>query len=216
MSLSEEPQTRRRGAALESALLDAAWQELSERGYDALTIDGVAERAGTSRPVIYRRWAGKPELVQAALVHGLRTERGAVPDTGTLRGDLIALMRRANEGRVSVAIMVSARLGEFYRETGTSMADLRNVIVGDGPSSIEAVLDRAAARGEVDPATITPRIARLALDLLRLEVLMTFRPVPIEVIEEIVDTIFLPLVEKRGHQIDSEKPVARPRARGLD
>ena len=46
---------RRRGPALEEALLDAAWTELTERGYDEMTIDAVAVRAGTSRAVLYRR-----------------------------------------------------------------------------------------------------------------------------------------------------------------
>ena len=46
---------RRRGIALEEALLDAAWAELTERGYDGFTIDAVAARAGTSRAVLYRR-----------------------------------------------------------------------------------------------------------------------------------------------------------------
>ena len=148
--------------------------------------------------MIYRRWAGKPELVRAALTHGLRAEPAVVPDTGTLRGDLVALMRRANERRVGVAIM-SARDSASSTARPDKLADLRNVIVGDGPGSIEAVLSRAASRGEIDPAKITPRIAQLPLDLLRNEVLMTFRPVPDETIAEIVDTIFLPLVATRDH-----------------
>ena len=73
----QKPQ-RRRGAALEEALLDAAWSELSERGYDDMTIDAVAVRAGTSRAVLYRRWPNKQELVLAALAHEVRKD--AVPD----------------------------------------------------------------------------------------------------------------------------------------
>src|SRR5580658_8726409 len=59
--------TRRRGAALEHALLDAAWAELQDVGYAALTIEAVADRAGTSRAVLYRRWRNRPELVIAAM-----------------------------------------------------------------------------------------------------------------------------------------------------
>ncbi len=55
---------------------------------------------------------------------------------------------------------------------------------------------RAVERGEIDPATLTPRIASLPFDLLRGETMMTLRPVAPEVIEEIVDTIFLPLVRR--------------------
>ncbi|MCO6003758.1 TetR/AcrR family transcriptional regulator C-terminal ligand-binding domain-containing protein [Actinoallomurus purpureus] len=53
-------------------------------------------------------------------------------------------------------------------------------------------------RGEIDPARLTPRIAELATDLLRHELLMTLQPVPEETITEIVDDIFLPLVRPRG------------------
>lgn len=87
---------RRRGDVLESALLEAAWEELAEHGYDALTIDAVATRAGTSRPVVYRRWAGKRELVLAAIAHLGAQEHRPPADTGSLRGDLIALLDKAS------------------------------------------------------------------------------------------------------------------------
>ena len=69
MSLTKSARApqRRRGAALENALLDAAWDELVEKGYDGFTIESVAERAQTARAVIYRRWATKPELMRAAI-----------------------------------------------------------------------------------------------------------------------------------------------------
>ena len=58
--------TRRRGEALESALLDAAWDELQAAGYAGLTFEAVADRAGTSRAVLYRRWRNRADLVVAA------------------------------------------------------------------------------------------------------------------------------------------------------
>ena len=64
--------TRRRGAELEEALLEAAWQELEERGYAGLTMENVATRAGTSRPVIARRWRSKAELTIATLRHQIQ------------------------------------------------------------------------------------------------------------------------------------------------
>ena len=104
MSLKDAmPPQRRRGEALETALLDAAWAELAERGYDELTIDAVATRAGTSRAVLYRRWPGKPELVLAALVHQVENRTVEAPDTGSLRGDVVALLSEANKVRPRVA-----------------------------------------------------------------------------------------------------------------
>ena len=83
---------RRRGEELEDALLTAAWQELLEVGYPKLTMENVAARAGTSKPVIYRRWPTRPKLVIAALAHNLPLEEADI-DTGSLRGDLIELVR---------------------------------------------------------------------------------------------------------------------------
>ena len=67
------PPTRRRGSTLEAALLQAAWDELTEAGYAAFTMEGVAARAKTSRAVLYRRWPNRPQLVVAALgrTHGI-------------------------------------------------------------------------------------------------------------------------------------------------
>ena len=54
--------SRRRGTKLEDALLDAAWEELQEVGYTRLTMEAVAARAGTSKPVLYRRWPNRARL----------------------------------------------------------------------------------------------------------------------------------------------------------
>lgn len=194
MSLNDgNPPQRRRGKALEEALLNAAWAELVERGYDEFTIDNAATRAGTSRAVLYRRWSSKAELIHAALVHSATQDQVAAPDTGTLRGDLIEVLKRANNKRARLATAVFTQLGEFYRASGTTLADLAGLVQG-GTSAMDQALRRAVDRGEIDPARLTERIARLPGDLFRYELLSTLKPVPDHVIEEIVDSIFLPLV----------------------
>ena len=195
MNLKEDGvQRRRRGQELENALLAAAWDELNEHGYDALTIDAVATRAGTSRPVLYRRWPGKHELVRAAIGYGVAQDRAEPPDTGTLRGDVLALLRQANRTRIGLATLLTIQLASYYDETGTSLSDLREVLLGGRDSATEQIVRRGVERGEIDPAKLTPRIARLPFDLLRQEVLLTLQPLPDDAIKEIVDTIFLPLV----------------------
>lgn len=185
---------RRRGRALEEALLDAAWAELAERGYDDFTIDAVAARAGTSRAVLYRRWPGKQELVLAALLYEVGKDIVVTPDTGSLRGDVIALLRQANKVRVGLATQMFSRLGGFYRQTGTSLAELSAFVQGGRDALLEQAIQRAIDRGEIDPERVTERIARLPVDLFRHEVLMTLKPLSDEAIQEIVDTIFLPLL----------------------
>ena len=188
---------RRRGAALEEALLDAAWAELTERGYDDMTIDAVAVRAGTSRAVLYRRWPNKQELVLAALAHEVRKDVVVIPDTGSLRGDVIELLRQANKLRVGLVAALMTRLGGFYQQTGRSLDDLRAFIQGDRDAILEQIIERAIDRGEIRPEQVTERIARVPVELFRYEILMTLQPLSDDAIVEIVDTIFLPLLESR-------------------
>ncbi|MGB3476503.1 MAG: TetR/AcrR family transcriptional regulator [Mycobacterium sp.] len=199
MSLKSDavPQ-RRRGAALESALLDAAWDELNERGYDAFTVEGVAARATTSRAVLYRRWPGKPELVHAALIAAITKDPITVPDTGSLRGDVISLLRQASSRRGQLAVTVITRLGGFYRDTGINIADLRDVLEDERGATMDKLIARAVARGEIGSDQITGRVAQLPTDLLRHDVLFTLAPPTDDAIEEIVDTVFLPLVRLGG------------------
>ncbi len=186
--------TRRRGAALEDALLTAAWAELTENGYGSFTMEAVASRAQTSTPVLYRRWPDRWELAIAAVRHYGQQNPVSVPDTGTLRGDLIAFLREASAKRAEVAAVFSLRMAEFFAETDTSPAQLRDRMAAGRASQLDAIYDRAVARGEVDAAVLTPRRRTLAFDLLRSELVMTLRPVPRTVIEEIVDQIALPVL----------------------
>jgi AcrR family transcriptional regulator len=192
------PPQRRRGEALETALLDAAWAELSERGYDELTIDAVATRAGTSRAVLYRRWPSKQDLVLATLSEYVRKDFVEAPDTGSLRGDVIGLLKLANKLRVRMAMVVFTQLGGFYREADTNLAELGAYVQGGRDVVLDEVIERAVARGEIKPGQVSARVARVPVDLFRYELMMTLQPVPERVIEEIVDDVFLPLVRQSG------------------
>ena len=136
--------TRRRGATLEHALLDAAWQELQESGYAKLTMERVADRADTSRAVIYRRWRNRPELVIAAMRHHQPVLSGAIPDTGTLRGDTLAVLRRASAriteiGPGTVIGMLSDLLSDEE-----AFEQILDQLLRSGGEVMSSVLDRAA------------------------------------------------------------------------
>jgi AcrR family transcriptional regulator len=195
VSLNESGVTRRRrGEELEHVLLAAAWDELMENGYSAFTIDAVAARAGTSRPVVYRRWPTKKDLMIAAISAAGEKSRSEPPNTGSLRSDMIAVLQEANRTRLGFAALLSVHLGSFYQESGITLAELREHLIGQRVHTSDVIMNRAIERGEVDPAKVTPRIANLPFDLFRHELLMTMKPMADEVIEEIIDTIFLPLV----------------------
>ena len=189
---------RRRGKALENAVLDAAWSELIGGGYAGFTMEAVAARARTSRPVLYRRWPNRANLAIAAVRHIMHKHPLNIPDTGKVRGDLIALLQQFSKERALFAAFISLQMGEYFSETNTSLADLRASLLQGNHSQLDTVLARGVDRGEIDRSKLTPRIASLPADLLRHEVLMTLRPVPKAVITEFVDDIFLPLVRPKS------------------
>ena len=189
-----DTQTRRRGAELEAAILDAAWEQLIAEGYEHFTIDTVTARARTSKPVLYRRWKTREDLLRATVRHRGAADSPPSPDTGTLRGDLLALLTSANTNRNPMVALVSSMLGSYYNQTGPTPAELRDAFLSQRGSTVEQVVKRAVERGEIDPARLTPRIIALPFDLFRNEMMMTLKPVPDHVLRQIVDDIFIPLV----------------------
>jgi AcrR family transcriptional regulator len=187
---------RRRGVRLEDAILDAAWAELVERGYPGLTLEGVAKRADTSRPVLYRRWPSRTALATAALGRHLAQNPIVVPDLGSVRDEISLLLRRmsdrARPDMIRLVFDMQKDLADKHSSLAEMRAHLRAQIVE--PDVMQTILGRAIDRGEIAAARLTPRIVSLPTDLARHEVLMTFEPLSDEAIKEIVDEVFLPLV----------------------
>src|SRR5215510_15442266 len=100
---------RPRSAEADEAILDAAIDAFVELGWNGLTIEGVATRAGVGKATIYRRYESRMDLLFAA-ARKLAQERDAVPDTGALRTDLLALVESF------VAMMGSTRHGQAIPE----------------------------------------------------------------------------------------------------
>ncbi|TPW30997.1 TetR/AcrR family transcriptional regulator [Martelella alba] len=192
--MTKKTTERRRGEELESALLKAAWDELLEKGYGGLTMEAVAKRAGTSRPVLYRRWASRPDLAVAAMRYHVEANPIIVPDLGDLRDDVIALLQHIVDRRSRMGSLISVELTDYFRETNSSPAELKRQIVSRDQHTMEILLTRATARGEIEDQAIAPRIVSLPVDLLRQDMMMTMKPTSDAVIIDIVDTVFLPLV----------------------
>ncbi|MGW3045765.1 TetR/AcrR family transcriptional regulator [Kitasatospora sp. NPDC001159] len=185
---------RRRGGELERAILDAVWAELVDHGYDRLTMDGVAARARTSKPVLYRRWSNRVELVVAALGRNA-PDYQEPPDTGELRTDLLlflcGMLHRFDDLPVDT---VHGVLVDIMRDPELRTL-FRNGLTAQGPvDGLAAVMRRAADRGEIDPARLTPRVVSLPLDLLRDAFLIEGTVPSDRVVAEILDEVVLPLL----------------------
>ncbi|MBB5967572.1 TetR/AcrR family transcriptional regulator [Planomonospora venezuelensis] len=178
---------RRRSQELEQAILQAAREELLESGYAGLTMERVARRAGTNKNALYRRWPNRAALGVAAY-RELLAAQPELPATGSLRGDVLALLRAANSHW-------SSPLGEVLRgllsgagQDPELLAILHAHATDGGAGMWQTVLGRAGIQ-------TTPRVATTAMALLRNEFVTRGTPtVPDEVLVEIVDEVYLPLV----------------------
>ncbi|WP_312872106.1 TetR/AcrR family transcriptional regulator C-terminal ligand-binding domain-containing protein [Amycolatopsis dendrobii] len=193
--MAPETVRRRQGEQLESALLAAAWDELVEGGYARLTMESVAVRARTSEAVLYRRWANKDELVLAAMRRHRDDRPIAVPDTGSLRGDLLAYLTSASEALAGFfAIAAAAAISGLSASTGASPGQVRDRIIGDRPLSRD-IYERAHARGEIDLTRLSGAVLEMPFQLVRHDLLLTLAPLRPARIRSIVDELFLPLVQ---------------------
>lgn len=191
-----ETKTRRRGVELEQAILDAAWAELCDVGYTALTIEAVAKRAGTSKPVIYRRWPSRASLVMSAWARR-QPVTAQTPDTGSLRADLVWLFSRIAKrmnGMMSNAI--SGVMTEAFKHPEVQALLRERLDSAPMHNAVRRIVDAAVDRGELAPVPELPkRVQRLPLDLVRNEAITYGNPLPEEALEAMVDDVYIPLLK---------------------
>jgi AcrR family transcriptional regulator len=139
---------RPRAEALDAAILDAAVELITSDGYHAGSIDAIARRAGTTRPAVYRRHGSRGHLVVAAIAR--RFGLDPAPDTGSLRGDLLAV--QLAQLTFFADPLVQRALPGLLEETSRD-ADLRSQFfdefVRPRRESTARALQRAVQRGEV-------------------------------------------------------------------
>jgi AcrR family transcriptional regulator len=168
-----------------------------EAGYERFTIDAVAARSSSARSVLYRRWPSRSDLLKAVIRRRGENDVVEIPDTGTLRGDVLAALTEVNNRRSGSIALIAARLGAYFDEAGGSFEELRSLYLPNRPAGMQTIVERAVARGELETMP-PPRVVTLPIDLLRHELFMTMTAATPETIAEIVDDVFLPLATKFG------------------
>lgn len=129
----------------------------------------------------------------AAIEHYGRTRRVEIPDTGTLRGDLLALLTNVSGARTTFTTVVAAAFAGLLADTGMTPAQVRDKLLSNRPLSSEEIFRRAHDRGEIDLDRIPPAVLAMPFDLLRHDLLMTLNPLRPARIKTIIDDMFLPL-----------------------
>lgn len=186
----------------EAELLGLTLDVLRETGYDKLTVDEVVARAHASKTTVYRRWPSKAELVCAAFAHHVRL--GVAPDTGSLRGDLLALAELIADSASRYAGIVAGILA-----AGQRSPQLRQVLVGElyqgRREQVMAVLHRAAGRGEIAPEVISDEIWDVLPGYISHRMIQHDRPVSQATLCALVDEVMIPSLT-RGRMTPGERP----------
>jgi len=195
---------RPRDQAREATILETVLRVLGERGYDDLTFEEVARRAKASKATLYRRWASKQEMVVAAVKAGpaSREDTDAI-DTGSLRGDLLALCERLD----STLRQSDGSMSLMLLKAGLEDAELcEHIEESTGPTGARlpgSVLEAAIGRGEL-PSDARPfpyeEVTGSVLLLRRLNGL----PTGTGYLEQLVDTILIPALRASGERADPQ------------
>jgi AcrR family transcriptional regulator len=166
---------------------------IAEVGYDRMTVDAIAARSGVSKPTLYRRWPhGKADLVADA-IRERQAEAGPVPDTGSLRGDLLALVA-LQRGRLRDDAHLACGLAAQMRTSRELAAVMREHVIAEEHARVETILERARARGELEPGPVSPLFADVAGALVYTRLTITGDPVDQAFADELVDHVLLPIL----------------------
>jgi AcrR family transcriptional regulator len=193
---SSGPRSRRRGPALEAAIRAAVLELVIHQGAAGVTMEAVAARAGTSKPVLYRRWPDRSALLRDTLVP-LVMEAVPHPDTGSYRGDMIAVLRgwsrffASPEGAIGPVIV-----GALPHDTELAEAFRRGVI-GWRKAAMAETLARGMRRGEVRDDVCVEVARELGQAVLWHRFLITGDEITEALVLHIVDDILLPYTAPR-------------------
>ena len=143
---------RPRDPSIDRAILDAALRQMAEHGYSAMSIAGIAEAAGVTKPALYRRWRSKADVATAALLQ-LQSEE-PLPQTGNLELDLRKTLEgfQRNLFRPNGMAMIGMLLSE-ERRAPELIALFRERITRRRRGIVRSILAAAAERGEIDKSS---------------------------------------------------------------
>ena len=173
---------------MRAAVFAATLAELAEGGYAALSLDRIARRAGVNPTSLYRRWGKRERLVLEVMLEQV-AEHVTVPDTGSLRDDLLVLARTAaaNAARPEVAAMARAVAAQAPYDADLAAAN--EAFWAERLALDWAIVERAIARGEIDAADEPTQVIEAVLGPIHLRLLLTGRPVDDAFLERTVDTV---------------------------
>ncbi|MFI2362131.1 TetR/AcrR family transcriptional regulator [Promicromonospora sp. NPDC019610] len=193
---------RKRDHTRDPEILDAALDVLSESGYDGMTIDMVAARAKAGKATVYRRWSSKAELVLDAVACMKQGEIDLddLPDTGTLRGDLVAMIRTPSIRDGERKLKVMAGIVSMIARSPELAAAAQEALVEPRARANRVFFRRAIERGEIPADVDVEKLCIIGPALVAYSVLMLGRPVDRDFLVENIDQVILPAAGVRAER----------------
>jgi AcrR family transcriptional regulator len=177
------------------AILRAAIMLVAEVGYDRMTVEALATRAGVSKPTIYRRWPGGKKEIIVDAIRSKHAAADALADAGSLRGDLLALLGTMIEHIDEDAHLAGGLISQL-RDSEELTALMRDEVVTLERRRHDVLIARAVARGELSAdARITPLISDVAGSVVFTRAVVTGEPLDQAFLEELVDHVLLPILQ---------------------
>ena len=183
---------RKRDHSRDPEILAAALEVLSEKGYERMTVDMVATRAHAGKATLYRRWPSKAELVidaVACMKSGFPTD---LPDTGSLRGDLVANIKTPAVKDSERKLRIMSGMVTLMAESPEFADAARAVIVEPRAAALRSLIQRAVDRGEVSADVDVALMALIIPSMTAYKSLMLGKPVDRDYVIHLVDEILLP------------------------
>jgi len=188
---------RKRDHTRDPEILAATLDVLAETGYDGMTVDMVASRAKAGKATVYRRWSSKSELVIDAVACMKKLDPLNLADTGTLRGDLVAMIRphSIEDGERKLRVMAGV-VSLLSREPELAEA-VEEAIVRPRAEAYRVLLHRAIDRGEISGDVDVDTLAMVVPGMVAQRVLLQRKPVDRAFLVSLIDGIILPAVGLR-------------------
>lgn len=182
---------RRRGAQLDEAVRVAIREEVTERGYQGLTFEGVAKRAATSKPVVYRRYSSRAQMVVDAWISSRLTPYVFNP-TGSLKSDLHSLVGGLVGQFEEIGYETLRRA--IAEADADLLARIREITNSTADRLLGQVIDEAQCRDELGPHPVPRSVSEVLVKLMRHDIVFHGTLAP-EAVTEMIDLVYIPLLK---------------------
>lgn len=189
---------RKRDHTLDPLILETTINVLADIGFDKMTMDSVAAKAKTAKASMYRRWPSKVELVSDALIwmgkNSVEIEE-VLPDTGSLKNDLLSVIKPHSIERSERKLRVFARLGSFFTEHKKIAEETTAEIFKPWTTVNLALMKRAIARGELSSTANIEMACEIITSMTSHRVVMLGKHLDKDYYSSLLDNILLPALK---------------------